>query len=313
MDIGIDEEYLYEVHTQADLIGKLEAMSMYRPRNKFSHKGTYGHTVIVGGSYGKIGASLLTSKAALTAGSGLVTAYVPECGYIPFQSSFYEAMLLTDKNDKHLTNISLEFKPTVVAIGPGMGKHPLTVKAFEGFLNVNKSPLVVDADALNILSENMSFLKLLPENSVLTPHAKELERLVGKWKDDFDKLDKAKSFSKKHKAILVLKGANTITVFGDKLYINSTGNPGMATAGSGDVLTGVIAGLIAQGYDSLTAAVFGVYLHGKAGDIGAEIIGHESLMASHMIDCLGDAFLDLFKRPEQQEMEEDENHKEDTN
>ena len=152
---------------------------------------------------------------------------------------------------------------------------------------------------------------MLPENTVLTPHAKELERLVGEWKDDFDKIERAKSFSKEHKVIMVLKGANSIVVFGDKLYINSTGNPGMATAGSGDVLTGIIAGLIAQRYDNLTAAVFGVYLHGKAGDIGAEVIGYESLLATHIIDCLGDAFLDLFKLPEEQEMEEDENYEED--
>lgn len=311
LNIDIDAQYLYEVQTQADLMGKFEAMTMYRPRNKFSHKGTYGHALIVGGSYGKIGAAILTSKAALSAGSGLVTAYVPKCGYLPFQSSLHEVMVLTDKNEEHLTNVSLEFKPTVVSIGPGMGKNPETVKAFDGFLKENKSTLVIDADALNILSENKSFLKLLPENTVLTPHAKELERLIGEWKDDFDKIEKAKSFCKKHKVILVLKGAHTITVFGDKLYINSTGNPGMATAGSGDVLTGVIAGLIAQGYDNLTAAVFGVYLHGKAGDIGAEVIGYESLLATHIIDCLGDAFLDLFKLPEEQEMKEDENHEED--
>lgn len=308
LDIGIDPQYLYEVVCEAELIGKPEATYMYRGRPKFSHKGTYGHTLIVGGSYGKMGAAILTSKAALSSGSGLVTAFVPKCGYIPFQSAFHEAMVITDKNEEHLTAISLDLKPNVVAIGPGLGKHPETVKALGAFLFENKLPLVVDADALNILSENKSLLAYVPENSILTPHAKELERLVGAWKDDFDKLQKAKAFSKEHKVLMILKGAHTIVVYGDKLYVNSSGNPGMATAGSGDVLTGVIAGLIAQGYDALTASVFGVYLHGKSGDIGAETIGYEGLIASHLIECLGEAFMDLFKQPEgtQAEVEEED-------
>ena len=312
LDIGIDPQYLYEVVCEAELIGKPEAAYMYRGRAKFSHKGTYGHALIVGGSYGKMGAAILASKAALSSGSGLVTAFVPKCGYIPFQSSFHEAMVVTDANENHVTTIAFDLKPNVVAIGPGLGKHPETVSALEAYLTTNTVPLVVDADALNILSENRDLLSHLPENTILTPHAKELERLIGVWTDDFDKLEKAKAFSEKYRILMILKGAHTIVVYGGKLYVNSSGNPGMATAGSGDVLTGVIAGLIAQGYDALTASVFGAYLHGKAGDIGAQTIGYEGLIASHLIDCLGDAFVDLFKQPEssgdgEEDLEDQEN------
>jgi len=141
-------------------------------------------------------------------------------------------------------------------------------------------------------------LKLLPEITVLTPHPKELERLIGVWTDDFDKLEKAKLFSKKHRVILVIKGANTMTVFNEKFYINTSGNPGLSTAGSGDVLTGVITGLMAQGYDALSATVFGVYLHGKSADIAVEDYGYQSLIASHIIEYLGTAYMDLFKQTE---------------
>ena len=314
LDIGIDPQYLYEVSTEANLIGKQESIPMYRPRNRFSHKGTFGHALMIGGSYGKMGAIMLSSKAALTSGCGLVTTLVPKCGYIPLQSSFPEAMVTTPgTSDDHIDTIEFDIRPSVIGIGPGMGKHPETVIALKKFLKQNKLPLVIDADALNILSENEELLKFLPEDTVLTPHVKELERLIGKWKDDFDKLQKAKDFSRKYKVILVIKGANTITVYGEKLYINSTGNPGMATAGSGDVLTGIISGLIAQGYDALSATVFGVYLHSRAGDIGAGIVGYDSLVASHLIDFLSDAFIDLFKQQEQPAQEDDEEEEEDDN
>ena len=138
----------------------------------------------------------------------------------------------------------------------------------------------------------------MPAQSVLTPHPKELERLIGKWKDDFDKLEKTKVFSKEHNCIVVIKGAHSITVYGDKGYINTTGNPGMATAGSGDALTGIITGFLAQGYEPLQATLFAVYLHGRAGDIAVEQTGYQSLTASDIIDGIGLAFIDLFKMPE---------------
>ena len=273
-------------------------MRVYKPREKYAHKGSYGHSLIVGGSYGKMGAVCLAASAALKAGSGLVTAYVPKIGYSILQTSLPEVMVLTDSNVDMLENIGFDMEPTIVGIGVGMGTNDKTVTGFAYFLNKNKKPLVLDADALNILSKNKSLLKKIPENTILTPHPKELERLIGAWEDDFEKLDKVKEFSKKFKCIVVIKGAHTIVVQNDKGYVNTTGNPGMATAGSGDVLTGVITGLRAQGYSALNAAIFGVYLHGKAGDIAVESTGYQSLVASNLIESIGSAYLDLFKMPE---------------
>lgn len=304
LDIGLDAEYLYSTPTEAELIGKNEMLQIYQPRHKFDHKGTYGHSLIVGGSYGKIGSVVLASKAALRIGAGLVTAFVPKCGYTVLQTAFPEAMVITDKDDETITDITFDLEPTSIGFGIGAGTDAKTIAAFETFLKTNKTPLVIDADGLNMLAKKTSLLKLLPENTILTPHPKELERLIGAWNDDFDKLSKAKAFSKKHKVIVVIKGAHTITVFSDRFYVNSTGNPGLATAGSGDVLTGVITGLISQGYDALSASVFGVYLHGKAADLALETFGYHSMIASDVIDHLKDAYLDLFKQPEQPPQDE---------
>jgi len=310
LDIGIDDEFQQETNTEAELIGKQEVLTMYRQREKFAHKGTYGHSLIVGGSYGKIGAVLLASKSALSAGSGLITAFIPKCGYSIIQTAFPEAMVITDQEETLISNIVYDIVPSVIGFGIGIGTHKKTVEAFKMFLKNNKTPLVVDADGINILSKNKDLLKLLSKHTVLTPHPKELERLVGQWKDDFDKLAKAKAFAKKHKIVLVIKGAHTITIFKDRLYINSTGNPGLATAGSGDVLTGIITGLIAQGYTPDGAAIFGVYLHGKAADIAVEDFGYQSLIASHIIQYLGEAYLDLLKVQEEPHQDEEKENDE---
>ncbi|RKE95453.1 NAD(P)H-hydrate dehydratase [Ichthyenterobacterium magnum] len=309
LDIGIDPEYLFTTETEAELIGKYEVLSMYKPREKFSHKGTFGHSLIIGGSYGKIGSVTLASRGALSSGAGLVTNYIPKCGYTILQSSFPEAMVITDTNDEFITAIDFDIKPNAIGIGVGLGTNTKTISAFEAFLKSNKTPLVIDADGLNIIAKKKTLLKLLPEQTILTPHPKELERLIGKWKDDFDKLKKVKAFSKKYNIIVVIKGANTITVFNEKLYVNSTGNPGLATGGTGDVLTGVITGLLAQGYNPLIAALFGVYLHGKSADIAVEDLGYQSLIASHVIEALGEAYIDLFRQPEEPPVEEEEQEK----
>lgn len=305
IDIGIDIEFLQNTETEVELIGKYEMLPIYKQRTKFSNKGTYGHGLIIGGSYGKIGSIILSSKGTLASGAGLVSVFVPKCGYIPVQSAFPEAMVITDVDDDKLTNILFDIKPTAIGIGMGMGLDESTHLAFQKFLKSNTSPLVIDADGINLLAKHTEDLKLLKPQTVLTPHPKELERLIGKWKNDFDKLKKAKAFSKKHKCIIVIKGANTITVFGDKLYINSTGNPGLATGGTGDVLTGLITGLICQGYEPLTATLFGVYLHGKSADIAVEDYGYQSLTASHVVDYLGQAYLDLFAKPKVQQETQD--------
>ena len=302
LDIGLDRNFMNSVQTQAQLIDKAEAQQMYKPRTKFSHKGTYGHALLIAGSYGKTGAAVLSCKGALSSGAGLVTAYTTQQGLPILQSSLPEAMVLADRyNGKYLEEIQFDLAPTVIGVGPGLGTEKITQQALKKFLKANKTPLVVDADALNILSENQEFLEFLPKYSVLTPHPKELERLIGTWEDDFEKLKKAEAFSKKYNCVLVLKDAHTITVFDGKYYVNNTGNPGLATGGSGDVLTGIITGLMAQGYDALTAAIFGVYLHGKAADIAINHTAYEGLTASMITEFLGQAYLDLFAQPEQKQ------------
>ncbi len=300
LDIGLDPEYLMSTETEAELLGKNEMLLVYKPREKFSHKGNFGHTLIIGGSYGKMGAVTLSSRAALVSGAGLVTAYIPKCGFSILQTAFPEAMVIADTDKQIISDIKFDIEPNAIGIGMGLGTEDQTLSAFEAFLKRNKSALVIDADGLNLLSKQLDLLKLLPKNTVLTPHPKELERLIGKWKDDFDKLKKVKEFSKTNDVIVVIKGSNTITVYHEKLYVNSTGNPGLATAGTGDVLTGIIAGLISQGYDPLVASVFGVYLHGKSADIAVEDVGYQSLIASQVIDYLGKAYIDLFAPPENQ-------------
>ena len=296
LDIGLDQEYFSEVNADYHLTGKYEVLPIYRPRLKFSHKGTFGHAVIVGGSYGKIGAVSLASKSCLNSGAGLVTAFVPQCGFTPLQTGVPEVMVLTDVGDRHITKVEIPFEAEAVGIGTGMGTEEDSVQAFENFLTNGTSKMVLDADALNILSSKPKLLDKLPKGTVLTPHPKELERLIGVWKDDFEKLEKAKIFSNKFECILVIKGAHTIIMANGVGHINSTGNPGMATAGSGDALTGVITGLIAQGYEPLQASIFGVYLHGLAGDIAASKDGYEAVTASKLIDDLGAAFVELFRR-----------------
>lgn len=295
LDIGLDRDFLSGLNTGYELIGKGEVLSMYMPREKFSHKGSYGHSLIIGGSYGKIGAVVLAAKGSMLAGSGLVTTYAPKCGYGPLQTALPEAMVITDNEEGEISEIDFGLVPSAIGIGVGMGTTGATSRAFSNFLMGNKLPLVVDADGLNILSKDMGLLGKMPPQTVLTPHPKELERMLGEWTDDFDKLKKAKEFSEKYDCILVIKGAHTITVYKDKGYVNTTGNPGMATGGSGDVLTGIITGLIAQGYSPLNAAIFGVYLHGKAADIAVGECGFQALIASGILSNIGKAYMDLFQ------------------
>ncbi len=296
LDIGLDSEYLLETETNMELVGKQEVLPFYRHRMKFSHKGTYGHCLIVGGSYGKMGSVFLASSGAFKSGAGKVTAFVPKCGYEILQNTLPEAMVLTSENEQLLTNIDFDFEPEAICFGIGAGKKPETVEAFHDLLKRTKKPMVIDADGLNILSENRELLNEIPKMSILTPHPGELERMLGTWKDDFDKLKKAKAFSKKYNLIVVIKGAYTITVNDDKLFINTSGNPGMATAGSGDVLAGILTGLLSQGYQPLSAAIFGVYLHGTAGDFAAAKNGVDALMSGDILENIGNAYLDLFKK-----------------
>ena len=207
------------------------------------------------------------------------------------QTATPESMLSIDRYDNYFSEVPKLAMYKAIGIGPGLGMEKQSQMALKVLIQESQTPIVFDADALNILSENKTWLAFVPKGSVLTPHPKEFERLVGKWSNDFEKLQMLRNFCAKHSIYVVLKGANTATCFPDgNIYFNSTGNPGMATAGSGDVLTGIITGLLAQGYSPGKATVIGVFIHGLAGDIAAKKTGYEALLAGDIIDNIGKAF-----------------------
>jgi len=267
----------------------------YKPTKPDAHKGTQGHALLIGGSYGKMGAMCLSTKAALKSGCGLATAFIPKCGYAIVQINVPEAMIFTDSQKNHISKINYELSPKAIGIGPGMGQEPATQKALHRFLKANEAPLVIDADALNMLSQNQLWYSLLKPKTILTPHPKELERLVGPWYSEAEKMQKAIDFSSQYRCIIVMKGAPTKIIDGATVYENTTGNAALATAGSGDVLTGIITGLLAQSYDPLEAAMIGVYLHGLTASLGVVDMGSEAFIASDIINYLGKAFLSLQK------------------
>jgi hydroxyethylthiazole kinase-like uncharacterized protein yjeF len=274
-------------------IDKSEILKHYQKIAVDTHKGIQGHALIIGGSYGKIGAVCLSSKAALKSGCGLVTAFVPKCGYEILQIAIPEVMVLTDVKKKYISNINFDFQPNAIGIGPGIGQDEATQSAFLKFMKSNKTPLVIDADALNILSTNKSWFLLLKPGTILTPHPKELERLIGKWNSEEEKFEKAVSFSLQYHVIVVMKGAPTHIIDGETIYKNTSGNQALATAGSGDVLTGMITSLLAQSYEVVQAAILAVFLHGLTADIALPKTGFQSFIASDIIGHLGEAFLSL--------------------
>ncbi|MFA5300496.1 MAG: NAD(P)H-hydrate dehydratase [Lutibacter sp.] len=294
IDIGLDQNYIQSLKPKTHYITKDDIFPLYKQRNKWDHKGTYGHSLIIGGSFGKMGAVTLASKAALKIGSGLVSAYIPKCGYTILQISVPEVMVEVD-TDSALTYFNFKTNPTVIGIGPGMGTLEKTAQGFENFIKENKLPLVIDADGINLLSKNQLLLNYLPKNTILTPHPKELERLIGAWENDYEKLQKVTEFSKKYEVIVVVKGAHTVIISGGMMYFNSTGNQALATGGSGDVLTGLITGLMAQGYEPINAAIFGVYLHGRTADIALPKTGYETFTASTIFKYLPEAILEVCK------------------
>lgn len=274
-------------------IDRNEILKRYKYIDKNTHKGIQGHALLIGGSYGKIGAMCLSSKAALKAGCGLVTAFIPKCGYEILQIANPEVMVITDEHEKHLSEIDFDLKPNAIGIGPGMGQERATEKAFHDFLSNTNVPLVIDADALNILSQNPSSMTLVPSKTILTPHPKELERLIGKWFTEEEKFQKTIAFSVVNKVLIVMKGAPTYIIDGEIVYLNTTGNAALATAGSGDVLTGIITSLLAQAYKPCDAAILSVYLHGLTADIALPETGYQSFIASSIIEYLGKAYLSL--------------------
>ncbi len=294
VDIGLDTTFIKSQKTRYHYLTKREAGYLVKPRLKFSYKGNFGHALIIGGSFGKIGANMLASKACLRAGAGLVTSLLPTCGYDIMQTAIPEVMCLTS-GKKHLTNLEIDISTySALGIGPGIGTNLETLSLLLALIKACKKPLVLDADALNLISQNPELIELVPKGSVLTPHVGEFNRLVGSSANSLERVKKQKTFSVEHKLIIVLKGAHTsIANVDGTVWFNSTGNPGMATAGSGDVLTGIITSLLAQGYNPFDAARLGVYLHGSAGDIASSELGEHSLIASDITERISSAFISL--------------------
>jgi NAD(P)H-hydrate epimerase len=248
--------------------------------------------MLVAGSYGKMGAAVLAARACLRAGVGLLSCQVPVCGYIILQTTVQEAMIFTDEEEKIHTAFNGDLSPySVIGIGPGIGTDPRTADFLGDLLRRFQKPMVIDADALNILASQPHFWSSLPPYSILTPHPKEFERLFGPSADDFARLEMAREQARERQCIIVLKGHYTfIAMPGGKSYFNSTGNAGMAKGGSGDVLTGILSALLAQSYSPGEAALLGVYLHGLAGDLAALSMSQESMLPSDLTDHLGNAF-----------------------
>jgi NAD(P)H-hydrate epimerase len=283
-----------ETQTEIFLIEKREVQLMIQKRSRFGHKGTYGHALLIAGSFGKMGAAVLASKACLRAGVGLLTTHIPHFGYQIIQTAVPDAMASVDQHDSIFTEFPDLSQFSAVGVGPGINQKTNTKRALNELIEKAKLPLVIDADALNILAENRTWLEKLPENSILTPHPGEFKRLAGESANSYERVQKQIKFSKKYKVIIVLKGAFTSVSTPDgRLFFNSSGNPGMATAGSGDVLTGIILGLLAQGNSPENAALAGVYLHGLAGDLAAVKNSEYSLVAGDIVKFLGKAFLSL--------------------
>ena len=294
IQIGLDKKYIEQTETKNYFIDTSMAKSVLKKRLKFSHKGTFGHALLIAGSKSKMGAAVLAAEASLRSGAGLVTAHVPQCGIETMNSAVPESMTDPDDSEFLFAGIKEIEKYNAVGIGPGMGTERETQNALKLLIQNSVNPLVLDADALNILSENKTWLSFLPGNSILTPHVREFERLGGKSSHDFERHQMQIDFAVKHGVFVVLKGAHTCIVSPDGTsYFNSTGNPGMATAGSGDVLTGILTGLLAQHYSPKDACMLGVFLHGLAGDFAAEKFSQEAMIASDIISCMGDAFLFL--------------------
>lgn len=265
--------------------------SFIKPRNTFSHKGNFGHCFIIGGSNGKYGANILASKAAIHAGAGLVTSVIPKAGISAVNASIPEVMTIDMGEEGFLSGTLNVESASAIGFGPGCGKHDETAKLLKALIQQGKKQFVIDADGLNILSENKTWLSFLSTGTILTPHPGELDRLCGDSNSGFERLEKAKELAIKHSIIVVLKGAYTaVCLPTGEVCFNSTGNPGMAKGGSGDTLTGIITALLAQGLPQINAAILGVYIHGLAGDLAADEHGEISMKTSDIIDCLGKAF-----------------------
>lgn len=291
LNIELDKDFINEIETDYFVIDENLIKEIYKPRGDFCHKGTFGKSILVGGSYGKMGAILMSSLSALKTGSGLTFTIAPECGNVILQSQIPEAMFI-GSGGNYIDKIEIQEK-AVYGIGPGLGKEKQTQKALFDFLDSHNQYVVLDADALNILAENNK-LNLVPKNAVITPHPLEFERLFGKSANSFERIELAKQKAKELQIFIILKDHHTAVITpGKKVFYNITGNSGMAKGGSGDVLTGILTSLISQKYDIEKACIFGVWLHGKAGDLAAQKFSKEAMLPTDLINKIGEVFKSL--------------------
>ena len=291
LPIGLSKKYIEKSETKYFTVEKKYISDTIKTRKKYAHKGNFGHGLLIAGSYGTMGAAVLSAKAAHRTGIGLLTAHATKCCIEIMQNSSPETMISTEEvTQKYPSKVNNIQKYNSIGIGPGIGLHQNTALLLQNIIENSTTPLVIDADAITLLGKNKKYLDNLPKNSILTPHLKEFERIAGKTANNYQRNLKQIEFSKKYGIYIILKGANTAISCPDgKCYFNQTGNQGMATGGSGDVLTGMILALLAQGYKPKEAAILGVYLHGAAGDIAAEKFGYYSLIASDIIDNIHNA------------------------
>lgn len=294
LDIGLHRDFMNEVKTVHHLVTEQEVAAYQKPRSRIDHKGTFGHALIIAGSSGKWGAAAISALACFRTGPGLVSAHVGKEGASLICTHVPEAMISLDEQPDHFTSLPDITQYSAIAIGPGLGTGDDTTRTFKLLIQEAKVPLVLDADALNILAENKTWMAFLPKGTILTPHPGEFARLCGEKLSHFAGIEKQRELSQKYQICILLKGGHsTLSLPDGKVIINSSGNPGMATAGMGDALTGMITGLLASGYGPEKAAAMAMYIHGKAGDLALGSQSHESLITTDLINHIGQAFKSL--------------------
>jgi hydroxyethylthiazole kinase-like uncharacterized protein yjeF len=291
LDIGLDRQYYINTPSRFAVTDSTEMRNLYKPRNRFSHKGSFGHALIAAGSRGKMGAAVMAASACMHSGCGLVTCHIPASGNVIMQTALPEAMCISDEEEDFLSQPVKELENyNAIGAGPGIGKDKKTAGFIRKLLKRSRSPLVLDADALNILSEDHELIESIPVGSILTPHPKEFDRLFGEHQNNFERIDTAIERAAKMDVVIVLKGHHTLITFKGFAFFNNTGNAGMAKAGSGDILTGIITSLLAQGYLPEQAAQLGSFIHGMAGDHAAAALTQEFMTASDIVNYLPRAF-----------------------
>jgi NAD(P)H-hydrate epimerase len=292
--IGLHPEIIEKTASEFHYVILKEVQKIIKKRRKFSHKGTYGNALLIAGSYGMMGAAVIAAKACLRAGVGLVTSHVPRSGVNIIQTALPESLISVDESDTIFTGFPDLSKYQAVAVGPAIDCKAASQKALKNLIEASDKPMVIDADALNIMGRNKEWLRLIPKNSILTPHPKEFERIAGESRNSYERNMRQIELAKELGVYIILKGANSSVATPEgNCYFNSTGNPGMATAGSGDALTGILLSLLAQGYTPEQTTIAGIFLHGLAADLASLDLGEYSLISSDIVSYLGKAFLKI--------------------